>query len=40
LLFEAKANIKKHRVGFSEAATIFKDPLGITIKENVMNEEI
>jgi uncharacterized DUF497 family protein len=26
-----KTNIHKHNIGFREASTIFKDPLGITI---------
>src|SRR4030067_488836 len=26
-----KSNIKKHDIGFREACTIFRDPLGITI---------
>ncbi|MBA2252967.1 MAG: BrnT family toxin [Nitrospirales bacterium] len=30
---KAKANLKKHRVGFDEAATIFTDPLSITIHD-------
>jgi len=28
---KARRNLKKHRVAFREAATIFRDPLGITI---------
>ena len=28
---KAKANLKKHRVGFDEATTVFSDPLSITI---------
>ena len=28
---KAKANLRKHRVGFSEAASVFCDLLGITI---------
>ena len=27
---KAKANQKKHRVAFKEAATVFRDPMGIT----------
>lgn len=30
---KAKANIKKHRVGFDEAATVFVDPFSITIHD-------
>jgi len=28
---KAKMNLKKHGVAFKEAATVFRDPLGITI---------
>jgi uncharacterized protein len=28
---KAKANLKKHRVGFDEATTVFLDPFSITI---------
>ncbi len=28
---KAKRNLKKHHVAFREAATVFRDPLGITI---------
>lgn len=28
---KAKANARKHRLGFAEAATVFRDPLAITI---------
>ncbi len=28
---KAKTNFRKHRVSFAEAATVFGDPLGITI---------
>jgi uncharacterized protein len=28
---KAEANLRKHRVGFVEAATVLRDPLGITI---------
>lgn len=30
---KAKANLKKHRVGFDEAATVFTDPSSITIHD-------
>lgn len=30
---KAKANLKKHRVGFDEATTVFADPLSITIHD-------
>jgi uncharacterized DUF497 family protein len=30
---KAAANLRKHRVGFSEAATAFADPLSITIPD-------
>jgi len=29
--YKAEANLKKHKVAFSEAATIFGDDFGITI---------
>jgi len=28
---KAKANLKKHRVGFDEATTVFVDPFSVTI---------
>lgn len=31
---KAKANLKKHRVGFDEAATVFTDPSSITIHDH------
>lgn len=30
---KAKANLKKHRVSFEEAATIFLDPLAVTFPD-------
>jgi len=30
---KAKANLKKHRVGFDEAATVFTEPYSITIHD-------
>lgn len=30
---KAKANLKKHRVGFDEATTIFTDPYSMTIHD-------
>lgn len=30
---KAKANLKKHRVGFDEAITVFIDPFAITIPD-------
>ncbi len=30
---KASANLKKHRIGFPEAATAFADPLSITIPD-------
>lgn len=36
---KAKANLGKHRVGFSEASTVFGDPLGITIFDPHHSEE-
>ncbi len=32
-LTKEQANRRKHRVGFSEATTVFRDPLSITIPE-------
>jgi len=44
LLFEwdgakARANLKKHRVSFEEATTVFGDPLAITIESTVPSTE-
>lgn len=30
---KAKANFKKHRVGFDEATTVFADPFSVTITD-------
>jgi uncharacterized DUF497 family protein len=30
---KAAANLKKHRVGFTEAATVFLDPLAVTYQD-------
>ena len=30
---KAKANLKKHRVGFDEATTVFTDPFSVTIPD-------
>lgn len=30
---KAKANFKKHRVGFDEATTVFADPFSVTIPD-------
>jgi hypothetical protein len=30
---KAKANLKKHRVGFDEATTVFTDPFSVTIHD-------
>ena len=30
---KAKANLKKHKVGFDEATTVFTDPFSITIHD-------
>ena len=30
---KAKANLKKHRVGFDEATTVFTDPFSMTIHD-------
>jgi uncharacterized protein len=31
---KAKANLKKHRIGFDEATTVFADPASITIHDH------
>ncbi len=31
---KAKANFKKHKVSFSEAATVFGDPFSVTISDS------
>jgi uncharacterized DUF497 family protein len=36
---KAKVNFKKHRVSFPEAATVLRDPLGITIFDPDHSEE-
>jgi uncharacterized DUF497 family protein len=36
---KAKANLRKHRLGFAEAATVFQDPLAITIFDPDHSEE-
>jgi len=36
---KAKANLRKHHIGFNEAATVFHDPLGITIFDPDHSEE-
>ena len=30
---KAKANLRKHKVGFEEAETVFDDPLSVTISD-------
>ena len=30
---KAKANLKKHRVGFDDATTVFNDPFSVTIHD-------
>lgn len=44
LIFEwdekkAKQNVKKHAVLFEEAATVFRDPLSLTIEDPIHSEE-
>lgn len=44
LLFEwdeakAKRNLKKHRVSFEEASTVFGDPLSLTIHDPLHSDE-
>jgi len=36
---KAKANLKKHKVGFEEATTIFDDPLMITFPDTQHSDE-
>jgi uncharacterized DUF497 family protein len=36
---KAELNLKKHGVAFKEAATVFRDPLGITIFDPDHSEE-
>ena len=36
---KAELNLKKHAVSFKEAATVFRDPLGITIFDPDHSEE-
>ena len=36
---KAELNLKKHGVSFKEAATVFRDPLGITIFDPDHSEE-
>ena len=35
---KAKTNLKKHRVSFEEAATVFNDPLSSTIPDPLHSE--
>lgn len=36
---KAKSNLKKHKVGFDEAAEVFNDPLSITILDPLHSED-
>jgi uncharacterized DUF497 family protein len=36
---KAKQNLKKHRVSFDEASTVFGDPLALTIPDPLHSEE-
>jgi len=36
---KAKRNLKKHRVSFEEASTVFADPLALTIGDPLHSEE-
>ena len=36
---KAHANLKKHKVSFEEASTVFGDPLSLTIDDPVHSEE-
>lgn len=36
---KAKANLKKHKVDFAEAVTVFGDDLAVTIEDDTPDEE-
>jgi uncharacterized DUF497 family protein len=36
---KAKANLRKHRIDFADAATVFDDDLALTISDDTENEE-
>lgn len=36
---KAAANLKKHRISFEEAATVFADPLAVIFDDEVHSEE-
>jgi uncharacterized DUF497 family protein len=36
---KARQNLKKHRVSFEEASTVFADPLALTIPDPLHSEE-
>ena len=36
---KAKTNLRKHSVSFREAATVFQDPLGITVSDPGHSDE-
>jgi hypothetical protein len=36
---KAKANLKKHKVDFAEAVTVFDDDLAITVEDIIPEEE-
>ncbi len=36
---KAKQNVKKHRVSFEEAATVFGDPLSLTVEDPLHSRE-
>jgi len=36
---KAKQNLKKHRISFEEASTVFGDPLALTIHDPLHSEE-
>jgi len=36
---KAKQNLKKHKVSFEEASTVFADPLSLTIEDPLHSEE-
>jgi uncharacterized protein len=36
---KARANLRKHRVDFADAATVFEDPRAVTVTDENLDEE-
>jgi uncharacterized DUF497 family protein len=36
---KARANLRKHRVDFADAATVFEDPRAVTVADENLDEE-